>query len=262
MIGWFSPRVFLGPSQRRLFATGLPVLVYHRIGPARPGALDPFLYVRPQRFEQQLAALRQAGIASVWPDCSRQAPGSWQRKVVITFDDGCCDVFEHAIEPLARYGFRAIQFLVAGFLGRTNEWDQAKGDVVEPLMEEAQVRDWLAAGHQIGSHTVSHADLTRVSLRAAREEILASKRSLEDRFGVAVEHFCYPFGKWNEAVSDLVAEAGYQTACTMEFGVNTPDVSAFELRRIPPLCGRELLAKARHRLARRYLQAGNPLRRF
>jgi peptidoglycan/xylan/chitin deacetylase (PgdA/CDA1 family) len=99
-------------------------------------------------------------------------------------------------------------------------------------MDAAQVRDWLGAGHAIGSHSLTHARLTRLTLRDAREEIFASKKKLEDDFGVAVEHFCYPYGDWTEPVRELVMEAGYRTACTTQFGVNTPATPPLTLHRI------------------------------
>ena len=142
------------------------------------------------------------------------------------------NVLENALAPLAENQFTAIQFLPPSLLGRNNEWDLPGGEAQEPLMDAAQVRDWLDAGHDIGSHTLTHPFLTRLPLSAAREEIFASKKALEDLFGRAVEHFCYPYGDWNPAVRDLVAEAGYRTACTVDFGINAPETSPFELKRV------------------------------
>ncbi len=251
MLGWFSARIFLGPAQRRLSRRGVPVLSYHKIALPSPGTTDPFLYVSPSRFDEQLAGLRHHGYTSAPLTEVLSAGGGPGRKVVITFDDGCCDVLEHALGPLARHQFRAIQFLVAEYLGRTNEWDVAKGDVPERLMDTVQVREWLAAGHEIGSHSATHPNLRHLGPAEAREEVFASKKSLEDTFGIEVRHFCYPYGSWNAAVRDLVAEAGYRTACTMRFGINPAGTSPFELRRIIPLSSGETLAKIRHRLARR-----------
>jgi peptidoglycan/xylan/chitin deacetylase (PgdA/CDA1 family) len=141
-------------------------------------------------------------------------------------------VLRHGLEPLAENGFRAIQFLVAGFLGRRSEWQAQYGEVLEPLMDASQVREWLAAGHEIGAHTLTHPWLTRVSELEAREEIRGSRLRLEDLFGVPVRHFCYPYGDWNPAVRDLVQEAGFATACTVEFGVNAAATPHFELRRV------------------------------
>ena len=122
--------------------------------------------------------------------------------------------------------------LVPGHIGKFNEWDVKLGEAREPLMSAGQVREWLAAGHEIGAHTMSHPFLTRVSFREAREEIFASKKKLEDVFGVAIRHFAYPYGDWNEPVRDLVREAGYVTACTTEFGLNTTDTHPLALKRI------------------------------
>ena len=66
----------------------------------------------------------------------------------------------------------------------------------------------------------------------ARAEIFASKKKLEDLFGRSIEHFCYPYGDWNSVVRDWVMEAGYSTASTTDFGVNTSETSSFTLKRI------------------------------
>ena len=149
----------------------------------------------------------------------------------LTFDDGFRDVFENALPVLWEHRFAAIQFLVADLLGQTNEWQQRAGDIAEPLMDESQVREWLAAGQEIGAHTRTHPWLTKIPKAAAREEIFASKKSLEDRFGIRVDHFCYPYGDWNEEVRDQVIAAGYLTACTTQTGVNAPGSPPYELRR-------------------------------
>jgi len=251
MLGSLSARVFLGVAQLRLARRGVPVFAYHKTAAPPRSTIDPFQYVSPQSFDKQLAALRRAGFTSGSLSEMPTAQNKGMLKAVITFDDGCCNVFENSLEPLARHGFGAIQFLVADFLGCKNQWDIAKGDSPENLMDEQQVRDWLAAGHEVGSHSSTHPNLRHISAAQAREEISGSKKSLEDRFGVAVQHFCYPYGSWNESVRDLVAAAGYSTASTMRFGVNTVAAPRFELCRIIPLSSLELLRKCQHRLWRK-----------
>ena len=227
-----TPQTFhtLEPFQE-LFQTGVPVLMYHKIAEAPPGVRLKGLYVPPERFARQLAELHEAGFVSCRPGATRDGHGS-QRRMALTFDDGFRNVWEHALEPLAALRFSAIQFLVANFIGRLNQWEMREGEVREPLMDAEQVRDWLRAGHRIGSHSLSHPYLTRLSMRDAREEIFASKKKLEDAFGVPVEDFCYPYGQWSEKVRELVVEAGYRTACSTDYGVNTPAVSPYSLRRI------------------------------
>ena len=218
-----------------LFETGRPVLTYHKFGPRPRGVRLKGLYLGTALFDRQLTELRVAG----WKSGSLETPGDprvkgtpVRREIVLTIDDGFRSVHEHALAILRRRDFRAILFLVADRLGRQNDWEVAEGEAMAPLMNETEVREWLAAGHVIGSHTLSHPRLTRVAPAAAREEIVASRCRLEDRFGVPVRHFCYPYGDWNSAVRGWVEEAGYATACTTDFGVNAPGQDRMALRRI------------------------------
>ncbi|PWU22107.1 MAG: polysaccharide deacetylase [Verrucomicrobia bacterium] len=222
---------------RGLFATGRPILTYHHVGPRARGARLKGLYVSPKLFAAQMRELADAGFSTrSLSDFSMEFTSATAPRprvcVWLTFDDGFQDVFDHALPVLSRHGFRAVLFLVSDLLGKTNEWQQKAGDITEPLMDEAQVCDWLAAGQEIGSHTRTHPHLTQLPLAEARGELTASKKALEDKFGLAIEHFCYPYGDWNAQVRDLVREAGYKTACTTEYGVNSVATPRLELKRI------------------------------
>lgn len=223
---YYSTLASFGEAFRR----GRPILTYHCVGPRPWGARLKGLYLPTRWFQRQLSELRAAGFVTAGlAEVSR--PASEPPAVVITFDDGCRNVRVHALPVLEETGFRAVVFLVADLLGRTTEWQARAGGVAEPLMDEAEIRDWLAAGHAIGSHTCTHPWLTRLSPSAAREEITASRRKLEDRFGVPVRDFCYPYGDFDARVRDLVAEAGYRTAVTTRPGLNGPETPRLELRR-------------------------------
>jgi peptidoglycan/xylan/chitin deacetylase (PgdA/CDA1 family) len=213
------------------FAGGLPILTYHKVGPRPWGARLKGLYTSQRLFEKQLQELHGAGYQAASLDLIPQLPAP-ARSIVLTFDDGFEKVFRHALEPLARHGFRAVQFLVADRLGALNDWEMVEGEVAEPLMDATQVREWLAAGHEIGSHTRTHPYLTRISKAQAQEEISASKQQLEDLFGRPVKHFCYPYGDYNAGICELVAAAGYTTACTTRAGLNTRSTPRYELHRI------------------------------
>jgi peptidoglycan/xylan/chitin deacetylase (PgdA/CDA1 family) len=121
---------------------------------------------------------------------------------------------------------------VADFIGQTSVWQEESGETPGPLMDKAEIQAWLAAGHEIGSHTRRHPFLTRVSEAEAREKITASKKKLEDMFGVPIDNFCYPYGDHNPVVRDLVEQSGYKTACTTMFGVNDAASDPFLLKRI------------------------------
>ncbi len=216
---------------RRYFEAGVPVLIYHKVGQLPPGVIRKGLYVSPALLARQLGELRAAGFSTVPIGESRAHETNAGRKIVLTFDDGFQNVLEHALAPLAEAGFQAMQFLVPGMLGGWNAWDLPQGEAREKLMDAAQVREWLAAGHRIGAHTMTHPDLAKLPAAEAREEIFASKKSLEDTFGVAVEDFCYPYGACNEAVRGMVEEAGFKTACMTRQGVNFPSTDPFKIVR-------------------------------
>jgi peptidoglycan/xylan/chitin deacetylase (PgdA/CDA1 family) len=241
---------FMGPTQQEMFQRGVPILVYHSAGNAPSGVHDPYLYARDETFDDQFTRLRNAGFSSMLLDELVGSSRVERHRVVITFDDGYRNVFDHTMNILARHRFHAIQFVVSDLIGRRNEWMTVKGDLPEPLMDQSQIREWLAAGHQIGSHSAAHPKLSCQPLGRVREEIVGSKKRLEDLFGIPINHFSYPFGKYNKAVRAVVVEAGYHTACTMKFGVNTAATPRHELRRITPLSRAELAGKIRHRAGR------------
>lgn len=236
------------------FAAGAPVLMYHKLGPRPRGVRLKGLYVSEGLFRRQLEEWTAAGYRPATINKVGVHSGNPQKEVVLTFDDGFENVLRHGLAPLREHGFTAIQFLVADLLGKTNDWEQREGEVTERLMDAAQVRAWLAAGHEIGAHTCTHPHLTQVPPAQAREEITASRKKLEDLFGVPVRHFCYPYGDWNRAMREFVAEAGYETAVTTEAGVNPPGSDRFGLKRFtvryPSRNWKNLWALVKRKLAR------------
>jgi peptidoglycan/xylan/chitin deacetylase (PgdA/CDA1 family) len=213
------------------FAHGLPALLYHKIDRFKTGIRRRGLYVSPRSFRAQMHELQRAGFHMT--SAGSPEPRAGERRIVITFDDGFASVFENALPVLQECGGRAINFLVSGRLGGVNTWDLADGERPEPLMDAAQVRDWLAAGQDIGAHTVTHAHLTQLPAAQAREEITASKKALEDRFARAVTDFAYPYGEMNPAIRALVAEAGFERAWSVEPQVITHGADPLALPRFP-----------------------------
>lgn len=205
--------------------------MYHKIGPRPPKVRIKGLYLSTTLLKKQFAELAGAGYSTP-PYAQLPAAHNGKKEINFTFDDGFANAFRNATRPLAEHGFRAIQFLVVSRIGKFNDWEVQLGDVREPLMDAAMIRDWLAAGHEIGAHTLTHPLLTRLTMRDAREEIFSSRKKLEDMFGVRVRHFSYPYGDRNDAIRDLVQEAGYETACTTVFGMNTAATPPLDLKRV------------------------------
>ena len=91
-----------------------------------------------------------------------------------------------------------------------------------PRMTDAQLRQLAGTGMEIGSHTVTHARLSRFGRERILYELRESKRILEHVLGVAVPAFCYPEGKFSRVARACAVEAGYQLArTTMAFHPET-----------------------------------------
>lgn len=79
-----------------------------------------------------------------------------------------------------------------------------------------KVAKMFAKHFEIGSHTINHPILTDLGKEQLREEIIESKKMLEEALGVEVRRFCYPRGRFNERIIDIVKEAGYIEGRTTE----------------------------------------------
>ncbi len=104
-------------------------------------------------------------------------------------------------------------------------------DQDEYLMDWEDVREGAACGLEFGSHTVSHAILPTENAARARWEIEESKRVLESRLGRPVSAFCYPNGAYTPAIREMVRQAGYECALTVEPGLNEGRSDRYALRR-------------------------------
>lgn len=209
--------------------------MYHRLAARPPGTTVPHHYVSPARFERHCSAMSRFGFASAslleaaaW----LQGEGDDARRIVLSFDDGYANFAETAAPTLESHGLRGTVFVVTGLLGGENDWDWKNGDVRERLMTADQVRAVAAAGHEVGSHTVTHARLTEVTTEAARHEIERSRDALTDLLAQPVVTFCYPYGAHDAGVRQAVAEAGYRMACSVEKGWNDARTDAFRWTRI------------------------------
>jgi len=86
----------------------------------------------------------------------------------------------------------------------------------------------------IGSHSMSHKDLTKLSEDRIISEVYDSKKILEDKFGIKINNFCYPYGKFNRLVTNKVEKAGYIRAFTTKRGLfNNLNNSQYMIKRVP-----------------------------
>jgi peptidoglycan/xylan/chitin deacetylase (PgdA/CDA1 family) len=210
------PRI-RGPHNRPV-----PILMYHVIGPVPPGASLPELYVRRADFAGQLRWLASHGYHGVtlravylyWRGRQSLPP----KPVVLTFDDGYRGDFTIAYPLLKARSWPAVLNL-----------EYAK--VVHGDLSAAMIRQMLADGWELASHTLTHPDLTTVDKARLQIEVKRSRTVLQRRFDVRVDFFCYPSGRYNWAVIRVVRAAGYLGATTTEPGLAGAR-SMFTLHRI------------------------------
>jgi peptidoglycan/xylan/chitin deacetylase (PgdA/CDA1 family) len=188
------------------------VLCYHRFED-RP---KDSLALKPVDFELQLQSIKDNGFAVVsmsdflaWRRGEKQIP---EKSCLITIDDGYRTGYEVAWPILKKFGYPFTMFIYTNYIkGQPNAGGQSL-----TWRELEEMRD---AGVDIQSHTVSHLDLRAKKGRApevyeqwVRDELVNSKRLLEQQLGISVKALAYPFGNHNAEVRRIAMEAGYEVA--------------------------------------------------
>ena len=151
----------------------------------------------------------------------------------ITFDDGFKNNLVEALPILKKNRFSATCYIISQNIGGINHWDLDKGIPENPLMDENEIQQWIHGGMEIGSHTRNHARLSESDIKLATQEITKSKLDLENQFGCPVEHFCYPYGSYNDEIVAITKRAGYSTATTVDRGRAKSGDNLLTLPRIP-----------------------------
>jgi peptidoglycan/xylan/chitin deacetylase (PgdA/CDA1 family) len=199
----------------------IPILMYHNIAKAPRGVLIyRSLYVSPSAFARQMGLLNMLGYRGVsMSDAMPCLRGEQQGRIaVITLDDGYVDNLESATSILGRYGFTATCYVVSGFIGQYNAWDADRLGIRKPLMSTAQLREWCAAGMEVGAHTRTHVRLSQCDDAQQHDEIHGCKADLEDRVGSRIAQFCYPYGDYDERSVEAIRRAGFEAATTTDRG--------------------------------------------
>ena len=134
---------------------------------------------------------------------------------MLTFDDGWLDGLTTVAPLLAGLGVRATFYVNAGLLG--GQHDLVEGEAGR-LLDADGVRALHATGMEIGSHAMSHCDLTLLDDERLAYELTASKQRLEEITGSPCRTFAYPFGLHDERVERAVEAAGYELAFSWSSG--------------------------------------------
>jgi peptidoglycan/xylan/chitin deacetylase (PgdA/CDA1 family) len=202
------------PAQSANRLQPVPILMYHVISTPPANAPYPELYVPRADFAGQVAWLASHGYHAV---TLQRVFDSWRgagtlpaKPVVLSFDDGYLSDVKAALPVLkARHWPGVLNLEVAN---------------LKPVwgIRPPGVRKLIAAGWEIDAHTLTHPDLTAVDAARLREEVAGSREAIRRQFHVPVNFFCYPAGRYDDAVIAAVQQAGYLAATTTRYGLARP----------------------------------------
>ena len=216
----------------------LPILIYHyvEINQDKRDTFRDTLNIKPYIFEQQILTLQKAGYKLIWPSEISEFLNdtSGQKYVMITFDDGYGTFYTQTYPFIKKLNVKVTNYIIYDKLGLLNY-------MTKPQVHEV-VKDGLV---EIGSHTLTHPNLTKLSPQELRRQLSDSRALIEKEFGVSVKSFCYPYGYYNQATIPFVKEAGYDNAVTTHEGTIFHSDNMYEIKRFRPgyLTGQDLLDK-------------------
>jgi len=207
----------------------IPIIMYHYVEYVKDDGdlIRKRLDIVPSLFEGHLRTLRNANYETYFvkdiPDILNGVIHYSTQSAVLTFDDGYGDFYTDVFPLLKKYHMRATLYVIYDFIGR-------KG-----FLDEEQIRDIIDSDLvEIGSHTLNHIYLKQAPKNYADTQIVESKKQFEERFGIKIYTFAYPYGAFNDDNIGSVKNAGYTAAVSVISGVMQSKENLFYLSRIRP----------------------------
>ena len=189
----------------------VPVLMYHHIRPITAEMTEAYkgVSITPEQFEQQLKYIKDNGFTSISLDqMANGLNGTVKlpaKPVVITFDDGYRDFYTNAFPILKKYNIHTVHFLITSYFDSPAYMTK---DMIKEISKSGIV--------EFQSHSVTHPFLTKSTAVRLKNEVVNSKKDIEDLTGKTVKYFAYPYGDLNYgAVMQALKDAGYVMAFTI-----------------------------------------------
>ncbi len=205
----------------------IPIVMYHYVEYVKDLAdiIRQRLDINPYLFAKQIGTLHDEGYHTYFvkdvPDVLSGKIFFAQKSVILTFDDGYEDFYFDVFPVLKKYQMKATIYVIYNYIGR-------KG-----FLNEAEIKELLASGLvELGSHTLDHVYLKQMPRTEAETQIIDSKKLLEEKFGVSIESFAYPYGAFSQESIDLVKKSGYKVAVSVIPGINQSMENLYYLSRI------------------------------
>ena len=217
----------------------VPVLMYHALtDTVSPPAGS--LHISRQLFAEQLQWLAKNKYQSISIDEMTNAfagKKDLSKSCVLSFDDGYHSLYRYAMPLLKKYHFTATLFLTTGITGN-NDFDKAPGIGLATIPEGDRPLNWAEIltmrdnGWSVQSHSVTHADNSKITPGELMVELTESKKIIEAKLQQEVHHYAFPFGKYNAPSLQLVKQVGYRSAFTVHAGLCSAKSAIYRLPRL------------------------------
>lgn len=214
-------------------ASPIPILLYHAVSAEPPPWLARWS-VTPDEFRAHLDAVLRAGCTpftvSGLVDLLRRDEPLPERPLVVTFDDGFADLASQAAPAMHEREIVGTAYITTGAMQGTRAPNLLLPPV--PMLAWSQLAELEEMGIELGAHSHTHPQLDTIRRQRASEEIDTSKELLEGALGHRVRSFAYPHGYSNGVVRQLVANAGFDSACAVRNAFSSPFDNLFMLARL------------------------------
>ncbi|MCK5780402.1 MAG: polysaccharide deacetylase family protein, partial [Psychrilyobacter sp.] len=214
----------------------IPVIMYHRvIEDLEKETGKHGTYVTSTQFRDHMKILKEQKFIPITFSDLKEIPLNKRfdkKYIILTFDDGYIDNYTYALPILKEFGFRAVIYLVSN---RTyNKWDvDLTDEKTFYMMDKSMLEEMKKSGLiEFGGHTLSHPRLSELNYEEQKEEIFRDKKITEDKLGVSLLSFAYPYGDLDEKSKKLVREAGYLYGVSTDSGSYCLTDDIFQIRRI------------------------------
>ena len=172
------------------------------------------MVIHPSKVREQMEAIKRSNVPVIrmsdylaWKKGEKNIPDPC---IVITCDDGWKGVYTDAYPIFKEFGYPFSIYIYKNYFGGAGR-----------SLSLAEIKEMMANGCEIGSHSVSHADLTRTKHENydqwLQEELTGSLEFLRATFGVenVLPVFAYPYGKYNAKILELAKGYGYELGITV-----------------------------------------------
>ncbi len=232
---YYDPKVFQPPKELATVKVAsvsakIPIIMYHYVEYVQDvnDLVRKRLDITPNVFAAEMKVLHNDNYDTYFvkdiPDIlSGRIEYNASRSAVLTFDDGYEDFYYDVLPVLKKYQMKATIYVIYDYIGRRG------------FLNDKEIREILDSGLvELGSHTFDHYYLKKAPAASARHQIEDSKKEFEDRFGVNIKTFAYPYGAFDQQAIDMVKEATYSAAVSVIPGTIQSNNNLFYLYRIRP----------------------------